>query len=149
VSEGASLEVEPQWCLVANVRKFNRRGEGGREIVEGTRHFSGGTRVYCFPTLWGDGYEQIRVLGKHRGSSRLVVMIVQWRALTHWRAKLVYKPRVLSRLRIADQPAWSWASNHDDPRMLVEGYVAAMRERESRLCHNLRRKFQAWAVMRC
>jgi hypothetical protein len=132
MSETLPPEIEPQWCLVANVRKFNRKGEGGQEIIQGTRHFSGGTKVYCFPALWGDGYEQIRVIGKHRGSPKLVVMILHWRYLTNWRAKLIYEPRVLALLQIGDRPAWS-RYGHDNPRELVEQYAAAMRERESYL----------------
>jgi hypothetical protein len=129
MSDEQSQPLEPQWCLVANVRKFIRKGEGRQEIAEGTRHFSGGTKVYCFPVLWGDGYEQIKVIGKHRGSPKLVVMIVHWRYLTNWRVKLIYEPRVLKLLQVGDRPAWSrWQDQA--PQQLAENYAVAMRERE-------------------
>lgn len=41
ISNGQSPALEPQWCLVANVREWTRRGVGGQDIERGTKHFSG------------------------------------------------------------------------------------------------------------
>lgn len=61
----------------------------------GTKHFSPGAKVYCFPALWGDGYENVQVVGRHRGSHRYFKMIMSARYLTNWRADLVYSPHVI------------------------------------------------------
>jgi len=67
---------ESQWCLVGNIVAERPYGEGGDEKRPGTIHFSGGTKVYCLPAQWGDGYDQIIVIGRHRGSKRFNTMIV-------------------------------------------------------------------------
>lgn len=122
---------EPQWCLVANVRKYIRKGVGGQEVMQGTKHFSGGTKLYCFPATW-DLYEQIRVIGKHRGSPKLVIMIIDWRYLTNWRTKLIYEPRVLKLLRLGDEPAWG---GDEQAKQQVDNYVAYLRGQETQLPH--------------
>lgn len=88
----------PVWCLVANVVEERTCGPDGTETWHGTKHFAPGAKIYCFPAQWGDGYEQIRVVGRHRGSRRFVTMIVKSRWLTNWRVQLVYSPAVIERL---------------------------------------------------
>jgi hypothetical protein len=82
------------WCVVANVTRHQEFGEL-REVRLGTRHFSPGTKVYCLPAGWGDGYEDIRVLGRHRGRHRLCELVMPSKRLTNWRAKVVYHPHVV------------------------------------------------------
>ena len=57
------MEVVPR-------RKYCSGREYGEnhEVKLGTKHFSPGTKVYCAPGHWGDGGENIVVIGKHRGS---------------------------------------------------------------------------------
>jgi hypothetical protein len=86
------------WCIVANVAGEQLYGEN-REIKRGTKHFSAGTKVYCFPPLWGDGYEKIKVIGRHRGSRRLVTMVLPAKRLTNWRVKLVYSPQIVALMK--------------------------------------------------
>lgn len=86
------LKRNGEWCLVANIIAEQPFGEN-REIQKGTKHFSPNTKVYCSVPHWGDGYEQIVVAGRHRGSSRLVLMVVPRKRLTNWRAQYVYLPR--------------------------------------------------------
>jgi len=50
-------------CLVGN-------------IIKQLKHFSLGTKVYCLPSIWGDGYERIVVIGRHTGSKRLITIII-------------------------------------------------------------------------
>ena len=108
-----STEPEPadspegRWCLVANIVDWHRAGEGGTQILEGTKHFSPGTKVYCLPSQWGDGYEQVVVIGRHRGQRRLHLMIVSYRYLTNWRAKVIYSPAVF---RLMDE--WGETPGH-------------------------------------
>jgi uncharacterized protein (TIGR02996 family) len=120
----AALEgPEPEWWLIGNVILERPHGFGGGEERRGTRHFSVGTKVYCEPAAWGDGYEQIRVIGRHRGSSRLVSMIIPSRWVTNWRAQRVFKPAVLRALRRLARG--SWESRED-----VDRYLSFLRQRE-------------------
>ena len=80
-----------EWCLVANVISEQPFGEN-HEIQSGTKHFSPNTKVYCSAPTWGDGYEKIVVAGHHRGSSKLVQMVIHEKRLTNWRAQYVYLP---------------------------------------------------------
>src|SRR4051812_11515365 len=50
-------QAEPVWCVVANISEHIPSGPGGKESKRGTKHFSAGTKIYCYPPLWGDGYE--------------------------------------------------------------------------------------------
>ena len=88
----------PVWCVVANVVAARPYGEGGKETRRGTTHFAPGAKLYCLPPLWGDGYEKIEVVGRHRASHRYVTMVVRSRWLTNWRAALVYSPHVIAAL---------------------------------------------------
>lgn len=58
-----------------------------------------GAKVYCLPPQWGDGYEQVVVVGLARGSRRWITVVMPRRLITNWRAKVAYKPAVLRRLR--------------------------------------------------
>jgi hypothetical protein len=86
------------WCVVANVVAEHPLGED-KEIRRGTKHFSAGTKVYCYPPLWGDGYEDIKVIGRHRGSRKLVEMVMPSKWLTNWRVKTVHSPFVSARMK--------------------------------------------------
>ena len=98
-SEQLRDEAPPsQWCLVGNIRTRVAYGHGGQEIRSGTQHFSAGTKVYCLPAAWGDGFERVIVFGKHRGSPALVQMVVPAKAICNWRAQVVYSPGLLLRM---------------------------------------------------
>jgi hypothetical protein len=77
---GSTGEDEPpprpsRWCLVGNIVALSRNDEGGKRIESGTKHFSPGTRVYRLPAGWGDGYQKIVAIVRHRGSKRSVRMV--------------------------------------------------------------------------
>lgn len=123
--------LAPIWCLVANVREFTRHGHGGLTIQRGLKHFSGSAKVYCFPPLWGDGYEDIRVVGRHRGTARLIRLVLPSRYLSNWRAKLVYEPRVLRLLTYPDgSPIWG---SDENGHQTVEDMAVHMRARGAQL----------------
>jgi hypothetical protein len=86
------------WSVVANVAEEQPFGPGGTDIRRGTKHFAPGAKVYCFPALWGDGYEAIQVVGHHRASHRFVTMVMPSKRLTNWRVDLVYSPHVIAEL---------------------------------------------------
>jgi hypothetical protein len=91
-------EKKSVWCVIANVVDERHYGED-KEIKRGTKHFSSGTKVYCFPPLWGDGYKKIKVIGRHRYSKKLVTMVIRSKWLTNWRVKMVYSPQIVSQLK--------------------------------------------------
>ncbi len=115
-------EQKPVWCVVANVKETREHGES-KEIKFGTKHFFPGTKVYCYPVLWGDGYEQIKVIGRHRGSHKYVTMIISSSWLENWRTKLVYSPEVIARFE------GRWNSTQDS-RAKAEEIVHWMLQRQ-------------------
>ncbi len=86
-------DVEFIWCLVGNIVGDHPVGES-KEIKRGTKHFSSGTKVYCFPPQWGDGYEKIYVIGRPRQSSRFIKVVISSNLVTNWRIQQVFKPRI-------------------------------------------------------
>lgn len=88
-------DCQSVWCVVANVRKETAYGKDGGKVRRGSKHFAPGAKVYCFPPLWGDGYESIKVVGRHRKTHRYVTMVIESRYLENWRAELAYSPHVI------------------------------------------------------
>ena len=85
-------------CLFGNIVEEHEFGES-KEICRGSKHFTPGTKVYCLPPQWGDEYEKVVAVGIARGSRRWITVVLLSRLSTNWRAKVVYKPAVLRRLR--------------------------------------------------
>jgi hypothetical protein len=83
------------WCVAANVADKIPSVAVKTETQRGTKHFRSGALVYCSTSLWGDGYENIKVVARHRGSNRYVTMVMRSAQLTNWRPKLVYSPHVI------------------------------------------------------
>jgi len=117
-----------QWCLVGHIVEVRKYGQGGEETRRGTKHFAPGTKVYCLPARWGDGYEQIIAIGRHRGSTRFRTMVISSAWVTDWRAKVVYSPEVLRRINCATDKRGrgNWTTKEH-----VEEYVAFLKEREA------------------
>jgi hypothetical protein len=86
------------WCLVGNVVDDHPHGEDGA-LKRGSKHFAPGTKVYCLPPVWGDGFERVVAIGLHRGSRKWVTVVMPSEQITNWRAKAFFKPAVLKRLR--------------------------------------------------
>jgi hypothetical protein len=67
------------WCVVAN-------------IGADSKHFSPGTKVWVLPPQWGDGGEQVVVVGRHRGRGNHQIRLVLDRTcLTNYRVKPLYQ----------------------------------------------------------
>ena len=104
------------WCVVANVKPE----AFGRATSAGTRHFTAGAKIWCMAVHWGDGYENIRVIGRHRGSHQHVAMVIPSATLTNWRARVAYHPEVL-RLVVANHGEWrDQASCEDTARFMAK-----------------------------
>lgn len=106
------------WYLVANVRENQPFGKN-HEIRKGTKHFAPNTKVYCSYPQWGDGYENIIVGGRHRGSSKLVCMVIHWTKLTNWRTEYAYVP-----------PLGSWEVDEWKSKEQVELWAKRLRWRQ-------------------
>lgn len=82
------------WCVVANVtRTPHPEGQSGK-LALGLKNFVPGAKLYLFRPRWGDGGGRMEALGRHRGSARLVRMVVATRWLENFRAKEVFQPHV-------------------------------------------------------
>jgi hypothetical protein len=90
-----SSAVDCEWTVIANVKAE----AFGRATSPGTKHFVAGTKIWAVDWYWGQGGESVRVLGRHRGSPRLIVLTMPSDHLTNWRAKLAYHPHVIAMLR--------------------------------------------------
>jgi hypothetical protein len=89
------------------------------------RHFSIGTKVYCLPAQWGDGYEKIVVIGRHRQSRRFVKLVIPSKFVKSLRAQVVYSPSVLLLIQgHRDRPGQSCWENAAE----IEAFVQAFRE---------------------
>ena len=67
---------------MGNIIGEHIQGENG-ELVNGTKHFAAGTKVYLARPQWGDGYENVVVIGKHRGSFRYSEIIMDTKFITN------------------------------------------------------------------
>jgi len=95
---GVERQVEPIWCLVGNIVRERAYGPGGLETRHGTKALAPNAKVYCYPPLWGDGYQHVKVVGLARKSRALITIVVRGALITNRRAKLVYTPAIVDRL---------------------------------------------------
>lgn len=103
------------WCLIGNIVDKHPVGTD-QEIKHGTKHFSPNTKVYCFPVQWGDGYENIKVIGRHRKTRRNVCMIVPAKLVTNWRIQKVYTPYILNVMQTQN----GWTNSDEDKETILE-----------------------------
>ncbi|MGL5172963.1 MAG: hypothetical protein ACRC75_03855, partial [Olsenella sp.] len=107
------------WCLVGNVIGEHPHGED-RRIVSGTRHFSAGTKVYCLPVRWGDGYENIDVIGRPRGRRGLRHVVMRRSLIENFRIQKVFSPAVIEKMYEPSRPDFdgpsylSWGNSQED-----------------------------------
>ncbi|MCB1051375.1 MAG: hypothetical protein H6510_17820 [Acidobacteria bacterium] len=88
-------QIMPIWCVVGNMIQKRQAGD---KVWSGTKHFAPGTKLYCFPVIWGNGYQSIKVIGLGRRPRRWIEVVIQWRWLQNPHAQLIYKPAVIERL---------------------------------------------------
>jgi hypothetical protein len=56
--------------------------------------------AHCFPKMWGDGGEKLRVLRRYRnGGSKLFEIVIAAKWLTNWRVQKVFHPFVVHAMR--------------------------------------------------
>ena len=95
------------WCVVANVATQTQHGPGGQDIQRGLKHFSVGAKVWVLPVQWGDGGDNIFVVGRHRGAARrgYIRIVIGRRHLTNFRVRGIYAPSII---QAATAPWRSW-----------------------------------------
>ena len=86
------------------------------ENLQGTKYFSPGTKVYCYPAQWGDGYEKIKVIGLHRTSKKLITIIIASKIITNWRLKTVYDPYIIKEMLENS----GWTNRESDKKDIIE-----------------------------
>lgn len=103
------------WCLVGNIVDEHPTGID-KEIKRGTKHFSPNTKVYCFPPKWGDGYEKIKVIGRHRKTRKNVCIVIPAKLITNWRLQKVYRPYILNVMKTQ----YGWTNKDNDKETILE-----------------------------
>jgi hypothetical protein len=103
------------WCLIGNIIGTNSLYTN-QEIKHGTKHFSQNTKVYCFPVLWGDGYENIKVVGRHRKKSRNICIIMPSKHIVNWRLQKIYNPHIIDVMQSQN----GWTNSDNDKQKILE-----------------------------
>lgn len=105
------------WCLVGNIVQQHEYGEE-HEIRYGTKQFSPNSKVYLAPVQWGDGYENVVVIGLPRHGLKVVEIVMKSKYIENYRMKKVYKPAILK--RICSSSHWWWGDTEEDRRDIIE-----------------------------
>ena len=113
--ENSQNEQEWVWALVGNIVQEREYGEQ-HEIRRGTKHFSPGAKVYCAPGHWGDGYENIVVIGRHRGGPKYIEIVMPRKHIENFRCKKVFRPAALKLMKASE---WGFWSNSDNDRDVI------------------------------
>jgi len=91
-------ETAFEWCMVGNIVQKQLYGPE-KELHKGSKHFSAGTKVYCFPQYGGMGHESMPVIGLHRQSRRAISIVITSKLIENMRVKRVYKTFVIEKIR--------------------------------------------------
>ena len=89
-----ATESEWRWCLVGNIKE------------NGNNQFSAGTKVYLAPPQWGDGYDNIVVIGLSKNRHRIIEVVTHLKYIENLRLKKVYSPAVLERMEMSEYLWW-------------------------------------------
>lgn len=114
-----------RWCLVGNIVEKHTYGEE-HEIRYGSKHFSGGTKVYIAPAQWGDGMENVVVIGLSRYSRQFIEVVIPSKLIENVRLGKVYKPVLLKRMY---ESSYRWWDNSDNDRDSIITYIESRANR--------------------
>lgn len=90
-----SEDIEYVWCLVGNLTVKEVDSITGRK---GTKQFRNGAKLYCYPPLWGDGYENIKVIGIPRRTLKRITIIMPRKRISNFRIEKVYDPFIVKNM---------------------------------------------------
>lgn len=90
----------------------------------GTRHFVPGTKVWVLPSMWGDGGENVYVVGMRRqtGGRQLIRIVMPSARLVNIRLEAIYSPAVLRAMsggtaRAGEADRWLFDSKEQAERV--------------------------------
>ena len=115
------------WCLVGNIAEKHEYGEE-HETKYGTKQFSRGTKVYLAPSQWGDGYENIVVIGMPRHKRNFIEVITRSAYIENYRMQKVYQPAVLKRMCNSE---YRWWGDNDRSRNEIISYLESRNPEEA------------------
>jgi hypothetical protein len=107
--------IEWIYCLVGNIIDEHEFGPD-KEIKHGTKHFAPGTKVYCFPVQWGDGYESIVVMGKPRKKFGLIQVVIRRKYVCNFRLKKVYDKEVIREM----YHGYGWNNTEETKQEIID-----------------------------
>jgi hypothetical protein len=86
----------PIWSVKASIVEDRAFGPLGLERRRGSKHLRAGAKVWAIDAFWGEGGEQVTVIGRHRASLRYSRLVVPAHHVTAFRPQLIYSPTVLA-----------------------------------------------------
>lgn len=126
--EKKTNEIEFIWCLVGNVIEEHLFGDN-KEIRKGTKQFSPGTKLYCYPAQWGDGYQKIKVIGRPRKFKRFITVVINSDYITNWRKEKVYNPFIIKQM-ILDHGWDNSAESVEKLNLLYESLIDYQKDKK-------------------
>ena len=120
-------DFEWRWCLVGNIIDTRLYGEE-HELKEGTKNFSPGTKVYVNRSQWGDGGDQLIVIGKPKDRKQYIECVIRRDFICNWRLQKVYSPTVLNKIK---NSKWDWWKNDNASKNLIKYLAKARNEDEN------------------
>lgn len=79
--------TSPLWCLVGNLKESSNN------------LFRSGQKMFCTRSSRKGTFHRIRVVGRYRGSGRLIGSYIATEKIETWRAKPIYSPKLQRKLR--------------------------------------------------
>ncbi len=83
--------------------------------------------MYLAPAIWGDGCENIVVIGKPRHKSSYIEIITRSEYTENYRIQKVYTPFIL-KMTESSEHVW-WNASEDDRQRIME-YIEFMENRK-------------------
>ena len=116
-----------RWCLVGNIINSHPYGES-KEILNGTKQFPPGAKVFIAPANWGDGYENVIVIGCPRHRKQYIEVIMRADYIENFRIKKVYAPFIL---RMMENSKYRWWNNTDYDKQNIQELIESFSEYRS------------------
>lgn len=82
------------WCPVGHICDKHAIGES-KTIVQGSRHFAAGTKVYITNSFFGDGAERCTVLGVPKYSKSITGVVIETDLMNHFELEKVTDPDII------------------------------------------------------
>lgn len=128
IAEQSRGDMPWQWCLAGNIVESHEYGEE-HEVRVGTKQFGPGAKVYIAPAQWGDGYENVCVIGKPRRKRSLIEVVMKMDLIENFRLKKVFQPAVLRRMEKSPHSWWGCAD--ESRERILELIESLERSREN------------------